>query len=162
MTAGTDITHVDESTQWVGNMVDQGTARYVFGRLRQTTVQFTARVNYAITPNLTLQPYAEPFVSAGAYRAFKALVRPRTLPVDRQFDPYPFAGSPDFNVRSLRMTNVLRWEYRPGSVIYLMWQQGRESTGADGAFRFGRDFGRVFGTPGSNVFLVKASYWLNF
>jgi len=160
--AGTDITNVDENTQWVKKVLDQGSTRYVFGHLGQTTVQLTARVNYTITPNLTLQLYAEPFVSAGAYSAFKSVVRPLASSVDAQFDPYPYSGRPDFNVRSLRMTNVIRWEYKPGSVIYVMWQQGRESSAANGAFQFGHDFGRVFGTPGSNVFLVKASFWLNF
>jgi len=115
-----------------------------------------------VTPNLTIQIYGAPFVSAGAYGGFKTLERPRVAPVAAQFDPYPYPGAPDFNYRSFRTTNVLRWEYRPGSVIYVMWLQGRESTAPDGTFRFGRDVGRLFDTPGSNVFLVKASYWLNF
>jgi len=159
---GWSVETVNEDTQWVNKVADLGATRYVFGRIRQTTVGLTARVNYTITPNLSVQLYGAPFVSAGAYRDFKALVRPRRAPVASQFDPYPYAGDPDFNYRSFRMTNVLRWEYRPGSVIYVMWQQGREAVADDGRFRFGRDFGQVFDTPGSNVFLVKASYWLNF
>ena len=152
----------DEDTQWVTNVATGGSTRYLFGGLRQRTVGLTARVNYTLTPNLTVQVYGAPFVSAGAYRDFKALVRPRQASVAAQFDPVAFPSNPDFDYRSFRMTNVLRWEYRPGSVIYVMWQQGREAVGDDGRFRFGREFGRVFATPGSNVFLVKASYWLNF
>lgn len=59
------------------------------------------------------------------------------------------------------MTNVLRWEYRPGSALYVVWQQAREDTLSSGQFRFRRDFNSVFDIPGTNVFLVKFSYWLN-
>jgi hypothetical protein len=57
---------------------------------------------------------------------------------------------------------VLRWEYKPGSALFIVWQQGRENTADYGQFKFSRDFGKVFSTPASNVFLVKMSYWLNF
>jgi hypothetical protein len=56
---------------------------------------------------------------------------------------------------------VLRWEYKPGSTLFVVWQQRREGDGEDGHFRFGRDFGGVYGLPSHNVFLVKLSYWLN-
>ena len=57
---------------------------------------------------------------------------------------------------------MLRWEYRPGSALFIVWQQGREDTDPVGRFRFGRDFRGVFTAPASNVFLVKMSYWLNY
>jgi hypothetical protein len=57
---------------------------------------------------------------------------------------------------------VLRWEYRPGSTLFVVWQQGRDQTRAYGDFQFSRDFGRTFVTPSSNVFLVKFSRWMNF
>jgi hypothetical protein len=89
------------------------------------------------------------------------LVRPRAARFADQFQPYAYQGAPDFNYRSFRMTNVVRWEYRPGSALYLVWQQGREDTAATGAFRFRHDLGTMFATPADNVFLVKFSYWLN-
>jgi hypothetical protein len=76
--------------------------------------------------------------------------------------PYAYEGNADFNFRSFRTTNVLRWEYKPGSALFVVWQQGREESESFGNFRYGRDFRGVFGIPASNVFLVKLSYWLNY
>ena len=59
------------------------------------------------------------------------------------------------------MTNVLRWEYKPGSALYVVWQQVREDSASAGAFRFRHDINELFGLPATNVFLVKFSYWLN-
>jgi hypothetical protein len=59
-------------------------------------------------------------------------------------------------------TNILRWEYRPGSALFVVWQQARQVSVTDGAFRFDHDFHEMFGTPGRNVFLVKIAYWLNY
>jgi len=56
---------------------------------------------------------------------------------------------------------VLRWEYKPGSALFVVWQQGREDVLDSGAFRFGPDFRGVFGAPSRNAFLVKWSYWIN-
>jgi hypothetical protein len=72
-----------------------------------------------------------------------------------------YAGNPDFDYRSFRTTNVLRWEYKPGSALFVVWQQGREDVLDSGRFRFGPDFRGVFGAPARNVFLVKWSYWIN-
>jgi len=162
LSGGVHVSKSDDDTQWVRN-VDQGGRRsYVFGRIRQTTLGITARVNYTVTPNLSIQLYAQPFVSAGEYTDFKELARPHARPFADQFRAVTYAGNPDFNYKSLRMTNVLRWEYKPGSSLYVVWQQGREGASGTGRFRFNQDFSDVFGLPGSNVFLVKCSYWLNF
>jgi hypothetical protein len=67
---------------------------------------------------------------------------------------------PDFNVRSLRGNAVLRWEYRPGSALFFVWQQERSGFEALGGFNAGRDVGRLFREPARNVFLVKATYWI--
>ena len=56
----------------------------------------------------------------------------------------------------------MRWEYRPGSTLFVVWQQGREDTLENGAFDFHSDIGGVFDAPATNVFLVKWAYWLNF
>ena len=145
-------------SQWIENTAD---GHYVFGHLDQTTVGITARVNYTITPELTVQIYAQPFVSAGDYSAFKELVAGRAAHYQDRYAPFAYASNPDFNYRSFRSTNVLRWEYKPGSALFLVWQQGREETLTNGAFDFGGDFRGVFGVPARNVFLVKWSYWFN-
>lgn len=161
VSGGVNYSKSDDDTQWVENIAEEARTRYVFGRIRQTTLGFTTRVNYTITPNLSVQVYAQPFVSAGTYSAFKELVRPHAATYDEQFASFAYRGNPDFNYKSFRTTNVLRWEYKPGSALYVVWQQGREGVTDRGRFRFNRDFGDVFGLPGSNVFLVKFSYWLN-
>ena len=56
---------------------------------------------------------------------------------------------------------MLRWEYKPGSALFVVWQQGKSDYENFGDFRFGRDFSGVFSAPTHNVFLVKCSYWLN-
>jgi hypothetical protein len=136
---------------------------YVFGRLRQTTVSLTTRVNYTITPALSLQVYAEPFVSTGDYERCKELVNGRAPRYEDRYAPYAYPLNPDFRFTSFRTTNVLRWEYRPGSTIFVVWQQGREEY-LEGwrNFRFGRDFRDIFTAPARNAFLIKVAYWFNF
>lgn len=151
-----------DHSQWVENEeLDEGGERYVFGRIDQRTVSFNARFSYTMTPNLSLQVYAEPFVSAGDYSNYKELVDGRAAKFEDRYRPYAYSGNADFNTRSFRTTNVLRWEYRPGSSLFLVWQQGKEEELEHGDFRFGRDFNGVFAAPSRNVFMVKFSYWVN-
>ena len=151
-----------DDSQWVTNQdLAAGGRRYVFGRIDQKTLSISTRFNYTMTPNLSLQVYAEPFVSAGAYSNYKELVDGRAEKYEDRYKPYAYAGSADFNIRSFRTTNVLRWEYRPGSQLFLVWQQGKSDFQEYGDFRFGRDFSGVFSAPSRNVFLIKFSYWLN-
>ena len=154
--------------------------RYVFGDLDAATVSLDARVDWLFSPTLSLQLYARPFATRGRYRSFKVFDAPGAfrLPVYGQdlgtatenddgsttIDPgdggADFTLDRDFTVRSLQGNAVLRWEYRPGSTLFLVWQQQREGTAADGSLRFGRDLGGLFSDPVTNVFLVKLSYWL--
>jgi hypothetical protein len=151
--------------QWVKNVTDPAD-HYVFATLDQTTVALTTRVNYTITPDISLQLYAEPFLSGGDFTGFKELVDGRSLAYADRYAPFPFPdsadGNPDFNVKSFRTTNVFRWEFKPGSTLFAVWQQARESSIPVADFRFGRDFRGIFGIPSQNVFLVKLAYWLNY
>jgi hypothetical protein len=150
-----------DDAQWV-EKVDAGDGtHYVFGRLDQSTVALTARLNYTIRPNLSLQLYGQPFISAGQYEHYKELVNGRADSHAARFAPYAYTGNADFNYLSFRTTNVLRWEFKPGSTMFVVWQQGREDDADRGGFRFGRDFRDTFRTPSSNTFLVKFAYWLN-
>jgi len=153
----------DDDAQWVANEDDDGgTTHYVFGRIEQKTVAMTLRFNYTMTPDLSLQVYAEPFVSAGAYSNFRELANPRAAAYADRYRPYTYTDDANFNIRSFRTTNVLRWEYKPGSQFFLVWQQGRSDTISDyGRFEFNRDFGGLFSSPSRNTFLVKFTYWLN-
>jgi hypothetical protein len=163
LSLGARLSRTIEDAQWVENLTDTDAGRdqYVFGRLDQTTVSFTTRVNYAITPDLTVQSYMEPFASAGDYSSFRELVAGRADRYADRFAALDYQGQPDFTVRSLRATNVLRWEYRPGSVLFIVWQQARRER-EDVATSGTGGLGQVFGIPGRNVLLAKLSYWFDF
>jgi hypothetical protein len=66
----------------------------------------------------------------------------------------------DFNVRSLIGNAVIRWEYRPGSTLFLVWQRQQRADAAAGDFNFGRDFDALWGAPADNRFILKLNYWL--
>jgi uncharacterized protein DUF5916/cellulose/xylan binding protein with CBM9 domain len=165
ITSGARLNRSVNDSQWVGKVTDSRD-HYAFAHIDQTTVALTERVNYTMTPNLSIQLYAEPFVSAGDYSRFKELANARTRDYGVRYSPYAYDldanGDPDFNVKSFRTTNVLRWEYKPGSTLFVVWQQARENDAVPGGFRFGRDVRDIFGVTPRNVFLVKLSYWLNY
>jgi hypothetical protein len=151
----------NDDAQWVTNEGEGDDARYVFARLKQRTSAFTFRVNYTLTRDLSIQTYAEPFVSAGEYSNYKELVNGRAAEYADRYRAYDYSGNADFNIRSFRTTNVLRWEYQPGSSLFVVWQQNRSGSTDVGGFDFGRDFSGIFTAPAYNVFLVKLTYWLN-
>ena len=150
-----------EDSQWVGAVDRDDRTHYVFGRLNQMTTSMTTRVDYTLTPNLSLQVYAQPFVSAGDYENFHELVNGRAVRYDNRYAPFAYGDNPDFRFLSFRTTNVVRWEFKPGSTLFVVWQQGRERSLADGTFSFGRDYSDVFSTPSTNTLLVKLAYWIN-
>ncbi|HET6762322.1 MAG TPA: DUF5916 domain-containing protein, partial [Longimicrobiaceae bacterium] len=163
--------------------------RAVFAELDQNELSMSTRLNWTFTPALTLEVYAQPFVFAGAYSRFKEYVAPRsteTKVYGRDFgttcydagtrrytlDPngqcsttgqsaqaFSF-GNPDLNVRSLRGNAVVRWEYRPGSTLFFVWQQQREGVREFGDFAFSRDAQGIFRQRPDNIFVIKASYWI--
>jgi hypothetical protein len=150
----------NDEAQWVAPYDGSERTHYVFGALRQRTSSVTMRLNYTLTPNLSVQLYGQPFVSAGRYETYKELIDGRA-PFATRFAPFDYPDSADFKVLSFRTTNVLRWEFTPGSALFVVWQQGREGFNRDSSFRFRQDYGDVFATPSTNTVLVKMSYWLN-
>jgi hypothetical protein len=154
-------------TQWYGNFTDSvGTRHYTFAHLQQRTASLTWRGNYTFTPDLTLQLYAQPFVSRGTYTDVRELADPRAAAYDDRYQPYgdpAVTGDPGgFNVKQLRSNVVLRWEYQPGSTLFLVWAQGRGAFDpTEGDRSLAGDFADLFGLRADNTFLVKASYWLN-
>jgi hypothetical protein len=154
-------------TQWFGNFADStGALHYTFAHLDQTTLSLTLRLNYTFTPNLTLQLYAQPFVSKGTYSNVRELDQPRAAAYEDRYRPYDdldVAGNPGgFNVTQFRSNVVLRWEYQPGSTLFLVWQQGRQGfLPEEGANNVWRDLGDLFDQRADNTLLIKASYWIN-
>lgn len=161
-------------------------SRYIFAELDQKTLSFTFRLNYTFTPELSLEYYGQPFISVGKYTNYK---RTTITNAEKFGDRYRnFAGSklnlnvtnntysidedrngtsdysfsnPDFNFRQFRSNLVIRWEYLPGSTIFLVWSQGRTSSATDGSFAYNKDMKELFGIQPHNVFLIKFSYWFS-
>ena len=158
---------------------------YVFGRLDRREVSLTLRADLAITPRLSFEFYAQPFVSAGTYESLKLVADPRADGYVGRFDPLeqdrltrPGDGAdvevdvdrdgeadftlsePDFRVVSLRTNAVLRWEFRPGSTLFLVWQQDRRDRVADGTLNISDAFADTFTAEGTQVLAVKVAYWL--
>ncbi|HEX6693760.1 MAG TPA: DUF5916 domain-containing protein, partial [Longimicrobiales bacterium] len=128
---GANISHDTNDTQWFDNIVDEdGTTHYTFARLDQRTVSMNLRVNYTARPNLTFELYGEPFASDGTYTSFRELsATPDADDYDARYADYtPMTGERrGFNVQQLRTNAVMRYEYRPGSTLFLVWAHGRQA-----------------------------------
>lgn len=182
LSAGPFLTVREDDRQWVTRVTTGDEPHYLFGRLDQTTVGLTARMDMAFTPDLTLQVYAQPFLASGRYSEFKKVTDPlgaryrdrfewldasprqegTRWAADLNGDGTPESWrNPDFNTRQFRSNVVLRWEYRPGSTLFLVWAQTRDHFDTNGEFRLGDGMDALFGRRPDNVFMVKASYWLN-
>ena len=160
-TLGPSYTYQVKDAQWVGQ-IEEKKKHYVYGELESRTLDFTSRADISFSPTLSLQFYLQPFVTIGDYTNFKELVKPKSY----QFKPYPLKENRDFHRRSLRGNTVLRWEFQPGSTLFLVWTQSREaaltSVGeADLEFRPLHRLRSSFTDAGQNIFLVKCRYWIN-
>ncbi len=155
-------------------------SRYIFATVDRSELSARIRVNFAITPDLTLETYAEPFAASGRYYDFGELSAPgsaalrlygtdgtnisapdsegaRTVTAD---DTTFTLDNLDFNARSFRSNVVLRWEWRPGSTLFLVWQQDRAAALPTGEHvRFGDVWDAVRQT-GSHFLALKVNYWL--
>lgn len=165
-------------------------SRYILSDLLQKTVGFDTRVNMTFSPTLTFELYAQPFISSVHFARFKQVATPRSqtlhvfgedvgtvatqLDSNGRIQSYtidpdgtgPAAAfsvdNPDFVTRSLRGNAVLRWEYRPGSTLFLVWTRtGSNDDGRLGNLDFSRDLDALFGAKSDNIFLVKVNFWLN-
>jgi hypothetical protein len=155
-------------------------ARYVFAPLEQKTFALVTRMNYTFTPGLSLQVYAQPLVASadfGPAREFAApgrfefreygtevgeIVDGRIYPTGQNSGGVSFpVPQPNFNFASLRGNAVLRWEWRPGSTMYLAWQQTRSDSSPLGQLALRRDLDALFAASPDNILLLKVSYWLN-
>ncbi|MBS1241081.1 MAG: hypothetical protein H6R40_508 [Gemmatimonadetes bacterium] len=160
---GADIGKNRDDRQWYGNFPDAGGAtHYTFAHLEQTTTALTTRLDFTATPTLTLQLYAQPFVSKGTYTNLRELNDPRAAEYDQRFQPFTAVEPEGFDVKEFRSNVVLRWEYRTGSALYLVWQQGRSAYGTQaGSQSWGNDVGDLFRIHPDNTFLIKMSYWFD-
>ena len=159
--------HNISANQWYGNFDDAGVTHYTFAHLDQKTTAVTLRFNFTFTPDMSLQTYAQPFVSKGTYSNVRQLsATPRASDYDDRYAPYLNPSVTDdpggFNFKALQSNVVYRWEYRPGSTLFLVWNHGRQRFDeTEGDKNFSGDVRDLFRLHPANTFLVKVSYWLN-
>ena len=170
-----------QAMQFVGHRSIGSEQRYLFGSMEQEVISFSFRVNLTLLPDLTLQYWGQPFVAAGSYNTFKYVTDPRAgrfddryavftdnqiglsdgvYRVDENLDgtiDYMF-GKPDFRVREFLSNLVLRWEYSPGSSLYLVWSQDRNNYEVNGPVDYFHELNSLFSEKPSNTFLLKFSY----
>jgi len=186
ISTGPNFSRTHALAQYVDRVVDPVAAatfgsRYVFATLNQKEFSLGTRVNYVLSPKMSLQMYMQPLVSVGDYLTFKEFAQPRTFDftrygVDRGTLEYNAAekrytvnpgdggatftfDNPDFNFKSLRLNAIFRWEWKPGSTMYVVWTEQRQDQGHPGEFAFRRDFGTTFGAPADDVLMFKIAYW---
>ena len=174
--------------QYVGSVADsRATAtfgrRYLFSGLDQSTVFLNTRLNITFKPDMTLEFYGQPFIANADFEGIRELRVPGTFAflrygqdagtVQREgnqlaVDPDGAGPAPrfriaegDFNRRSLKGNAVLRWEWRAGSTLFLVWQHQRAGSEDLNDLRLGRDLDRMFASPSRNILAVKASYWFS-
>jgi hypothetical protein len=168
MSVGPSYSRRIKDAQWYDNIEDAGgTTHHTFAHLDQRSLGVTTRINYTATPTLSLQAYAQPFISSRDYANLRELDRPRSARYEERYKAYLENGAQvepeDENYKQLRSNTVLRWEYRPGSVLFLVWAQGRDQDGINpGTFEVRRDSRDLFAAHPENTFLIKTSYWFNF
>ncbi len=159
---------------------------YLMVEMDQTTISATIRLDLTLTPNLSIQYYGSPFITAGKYNNFKKLINPdgekftdRFLEYDQSVQQYDSQNEVweidydsdgivnyemsnlDFNYKQFNSNLVIRWEYKTGSALYLVWSQGASDYIENGAFNYSKDLKNLFKADIENVVLLKFSYLLN-
>jgi Domain of unknown function (DUF5916) len=186
LTVGPEYSKRFGKRQWIDNFSDPYATetyntRYVFGDIEQESISANIRLNWTITPKMSLQLFMQPLFSVGNYSNYKELARPSSMEFNNfndvsynadedefTIDPdsngpaeaFDFSN-PDFNFKSLRGTLVYRWEILPGSIFYLVWSHDRANYDHPGEFKFGRDFNDLLDAETNDIFLAKFSYWLD-
>jgi hypothetical protein len=154
-----DLQYLDTYTDLTGGQ------HYTFAHLEQKTLSLTWRLGYTFTPTTTLQIYASPFVSKGTYSDVREIAEARASDYSARYRPYDDPAVADnpggFNFQEFRSNVVFRWEYRPGSALFLVWSQGRAAEAdLEGTDSFRGDLNDLFSQRANNTFLIKFSYWL--
>ena len=141
-----------------------GENEYILGRIHQKTFALTTRVNYSFTPNLSLQVYSQPYISAGWYSHFKRITLPRAQIYEDRFEELDHAANwaSDFNFKQFRANVVLRWEYHSGSTLFLVWSQGQTDYRRQGSLNLADDLSRILTARGDRTFLIKLNHWFSY
>jgi hypothetical protein len=160
-------THGVFDNQWYGNFIDALGTHYTFAHLDQTTTSATVRLNYTFMPDVSLQGYVQPYLSKGTYSNVRQLsATPRAADYEDRYSPFDdiaVTSNPGgFNFKAFQSNVVFRWEYNPGSTLFLVWNEGRRGLdSSEGTGDFNSNLRDLFRLHPVNTFLVKVSYWLN-
>jgi hypothetical protein len=172
--------------QYVDTVEKDDEDRYILSRLDQNTFGLVFRLNYSITPELSIQYYSQPYISAGEYSQFKRVTNSRSAQYEDRFREftddeisydideevyqvdedgngtvdYTF-DLPDFNFKQFRSNLVIRWEYRAGSILYLVWSQAATVEDSYGDFALAGDMKDLMNSYPENIFLLKLNYWFS-
>lgn len=171
----------NDKLQYISNIDTNDGVRYLNGEISQRTLSMSIRLNYNINPNLTVQYWGQPFISRGRYTGFKHVTDAtarnfndrflqynsdqvsfldESYSVDENLDgeiDFTF-GNPDFAFVQFRSNLVIRWEYIPGSEIFLVWSQDVSRSGDPTSGLFDNLNDNIFGQTAQNIFLLKATY----
>jgi hypothetical protein len=167
--------------QYIDTKSVNGDYRYILGKIKQETISTTFRIDYYITPELSIQYYGSPFATVGKYSDFKSVTNPKAAEYNNRYSvlnpvvngsnydisennnshvDYSYED-PDFNFSQLRSNLVFRWEYRPGSQIYFVWSQDRTNYIKPGSNSVSNAICDLRDVYPNNIFLIKLSYWFS-
>jgi hypothetical protein len=171
--------------QYVTTLTNNNSDRYIFASIDQKTISASLRLNLNISPDLTLQYWGQPFIATGRYYDYKYITNPMAEKFSDRFQTYTpdqittgednysidenLDGIVDytfdknsFNYKEFLSNLVIRWEYSPGSTLYLVWSQTRRGVNDTGQLDYFHDMGEMFDRNDNfelnNVFLIKLSY----
>lgn len=148
------VEKVRNQQAWFDTIEVSGEAKNIFGDRNTDQVNVTIRGTVTFTPDITLQMYSQVFLAKGHYENFRQLVGTSDFTT-----PDHYGRQPDFNRQEFNLNVVLRWEYFPGSTLFLVWSQARDDRQSDYFTSIGSDVHGTFQIPPSNVLLLKVSYW---
>jgi hypothetical protein len=176
---------LEDDLQYVGTEETTDGSRWLIGRNDERLWNFTFRVNLAITPDLTVTYYGSPFVASGRFTEIRKATDTLSPAYESRFHrfgpdeiaysgagneyliheagggPSYALGNPDFSIREFRSNLVARWEYKPGSTLYVVWQQGRSGRDPYWDDSLHQNWNALWRTPADNLFLIKLSYWFS-
>ena len=156
--------------------------RYILGTIDQNTLALTFRIDYSITPELSIQYYGSPFISKGKYNEFKNVTDPLNSEYENRYMIYPdpelidgsyqldengdhvtdyTIANPDFNFHEFRSNLVAKWQCFPGSFLYFVWSSERTGYENNADATMGESFKQLWGVYPGNIFLVKFNYWFS-
>ncbi|HZL12047.1 MAG TPA: DUF5916 domain-containing protein [Prolixibacteraceae bacterium] len=155
-----------------------GSAKYLVGTIDRNTISSTIRFEYFISPEISLQYYGNPYASTGTYEGFREVADASNKSLDKRYisllssadnkyellrdgSPAYTIHNPDFNFHEFKSNLVGRWEFRPGSTLYLVWTNTRSAYSDKLDQSIWNSFGDIMNVKAQNVFMIKFSYWFS-